>query len=323
MILRSLLKTLVLAPLLACALAQAQSDWPNRPIRFIAPFATGGPSDQAARVLAPRLAEALGRPVIVENVAGAGSTLGLTRVAQAEPDGYTIGLGHVAPLSMAPHMYDKLAYDPAKSFTPITLLSDYVNVLVVRSDGPYQSVDDLLRAARDKPGALTYGSAGVGSSNHLSGELLAALTGLRMTHVPYKGSAPSMVDLIGGRLDFMFDVLLNSMPHIQSGKLRVLGVTNLDGIAALPGVPPIARWVSGFEVLGWVALVGPAGMPAPVVARFNAELVRIMKLPEVIKAFAGIGFDARTSTPAELQSVIEKDLKLWGPIIRSAGVRAN
>ncbi len=318
-----LIASLMALPLLGPGAAHAQADWPTKPIRFIAPFATGGPLDQASRAVAPRLAELLGKPVIVENVAGAGSTLGVARVAQSEPDGHTIGLAHVGSLSMAPHMYDKLAYDPLKSLSPITLVSDYVNVLVVKADEPYQTVADLLRAARENPGKLTYGSSGIGSSNHLSGELLASMAGVQMTHVPYKGSAPSMVDLIGGRLNFMFDVLLNSMPHIQSGKLRVLGVTNLDGVSALPGIAPIANTIPGYEVLGWVAVVGPAGMPRPVVDRLNAEFARIMKMPDVVKSFAGIGFDSRTSTPEQLHALIDKDLKLWGPIIRSAGVKAN
>ena len=315
--------SLLVSLLLTCVASVAQSDWPAKPIRMIAPFAPGGPTDQASRTLAPKLAEALGRPVFVENVAGAGSTLGTGRISQADPDGYTIGLGHVGALAIAPAMYDKLSYDPLKGFSLISLVCDYVNILVVRADGPIRSVNELLAAARSQPGKLTYGSAGIGSSNHLSGELLVSMAGVQLTHVPYKGSAPAMVDLIGGRLDFMFDVLLNSMPHVQSGKLRVLGVTGRNPLPLLPGVPTVAEAVPGFEVLGWVGLVGPAGMPAPIVERLHTEIVKIMKMPDVIKSFAGIGFDARTSSSEEFRALLARDLKLWDPIIRGAGIRAN
>ena len=311
------------ACLLFSVAVHAQADWPGKPIRMIAPFAPGGPTDQASRTLAPKLAEALGRPVIVENIAGAGSTLGTGRISQADPDGYTIGLGHVGALSIAPAMYDKLPYNPLTGFTPISLVCDYVNILVVRTDSPIRSVSELLAAARSQPGKLTYGSAGIGSSNHLSGELLVSMAGVNLTHVPYKGSAPAMVDLIGGRLDFMFDVLLNSMPHVQSGKLRVLAVTGRQPLATLAGVPTVAESVPNFEVLGWVGLVGPAGIPQPIVDRLRTEIVKIMKMPDVIKAFAGIGFDARTSSSEEFAALIAQDLKLWDPIIRGAGIRAN
>ncbi len=318
------LRSSLLASLLLSATACfAQSDWPAKPIRMIAPFAAGGPTDHASRTLAPKLAEALGRPVVVENIVGAGSTLGTGRIAQADPDGYTIGLGHVGALAIAPAMYDKLPYDPLKGFTLISLVSDYVNILVVRADGPIRSVNELLALARSQPGKLTYGSAGIGSSNHLSGELLVSMAGVQLTHVPYKGSAPAMVDLIGGRLDFMFDVLLNSMPNVQSGKLRVLGVTGRNPLPALPGVPTVAEAVPGFEVLGWAGLVGPAGLPSAIVERLHAEIGRIMKMPDVIKSFASIGFDARTSTGSEFRELLIHDLKLWDPIIRSAGIRAN
>jgi|LauGreDrversion4_2_1035121.scaffolds.fasta_scaffold74589_2 tripartite-type tricarboxylate transporter receptor subunit TctC len=325
----TLLPAMILAAVLGSSSALAQTplasvaEWPSKPIRLIAPFAHGGPTDQASRTLAPKLAEALGKPVFVENIPGAGSTLGTGRIAQAEPDGHTFGLGHVGALSIAPAMYDKLGYDPLTSYTTISLVCDFVNILVVRADSPVRSVADLIAQARSRPGALTYGSAGIGSSNHLSGELLASMAGVKMTHVPYKGSAPAMVDLIGGRLDFMFDILLNSMPNVQSGRLRILGVTSLTEIPSVPGIPPVAQAVPSFEVLGWVGLLGPAGLPKPITDRLNAEIARIMQMPEIVKAFAGMGYIARTSTPEAFHALIEKDLRMWDPIIRGAGIRAN
>ena len=302
----------------------AQDTWPAaRPIKIIAPFAPGGPLDQAARVIAPKLADALGQPVVVENIAGGGSTLGIARLAQAAPDGHTIALGHVGSLSIGPHLYAKVGYDPLKSFAPITLLADYANVLVVPAGAPYKTAADLLRAARENPGALTYGSSGNGSSNHLSGALMESMAGVKMTHVPFRGTAPAMSELLAGRLSMMYDVLLNSMPHIQSGRLRALAVTNQSGIAQLPGVPPLSQTLPGYEVLGWVCLIAPAGTPPRAVERLNAEMERIMKMPDVVAGFARVGFDARTSTPQALANLIAKDLALWGPVVKSSGAKAD
>jgi len=177
--------------------ALAQDIWPTRPLKLIAPFASGGPLDQAGRVIAAKLQDALGQPVVVENVAGAGGGVGMARLAQSPGDGYTVALGHVGSLSIGPHLNQKVGFDPLKSFAPITLLADYANVLVVNASEPYASVAELIKAARENPGKITYSSSGIGSSNHLSGELLAALTGVKLTHIPHRGSAPAMLDLIG------------------------------------------------------------------------------------------------------------------------------
>ena len=325
MTLKPLLNTVVASALALCAStgAQAQDTWPSRPIKFIAPYAVGGPVDQSARILAIKLGEALGQPVVVENVAGGGSTIGIAKLAASAPDGYTIAMGHVGSLSIGPHLYAKVGYDPLRSFAPVSLLADYANVLVVNADLPYKTLPDLLKAARDNPGKINYGSAGNGSSNHLSGELLATMAGVKLTHIPYRGTAPAMNELLAGRLDMMFDVLLNSMPHIQSGKLRALAVTNQAGIARLPGVPPVSQSVPGYEVLGWVALIAPAGTPPRIVERLNAEVEKIMKMPDVVASYATVGFDARTGTPQQLQALIRKDLELWGPIVKATGAKAE
>ena len=323
--LQKLAHTLLAAAALfgACATAIAQDAWPSRPIKLIAPFAPGGPLDLAGRVIALKLQDALGQPVVVENVAGAGGGVGMARLAQSPGDGYTVALGHVGSLSIGPHLNSKLGFDPQKSFAPVTLLADYVNVLVVNSSEPYANVADLIKAARENPGKIAYSSSGIGSSNHLSGELLAAMTGVKLTHIPHRGSAPAMLDLIGGRVNFMFDVLLNSMPNLQAGKLRARAVTNNEGVAKLPGVPPLSRTVPGYEVLGWVALLAAAGTPPRVVERLNLEVGRVMKLPDVVAQYATVGFDIRTSTPAELQAVIKRDLDLWGPVIKAAGIKSE
>ena len=303
--------------------ALAQDAWPSRPLKLIAPFAPAGPLDQAGRVIALKLQDVLGQPVVVENVAGAGGGVGMARLAQSAGDGYTVALGHVGSLSIGPHLNVKVGFDPLKSFAPITLLADYANVLVVNAGEPYASVADLIKAARENPGKIAYSSSGIGSSNHLSGELLASMTGVKMTHIPHRGSAPAMLDLLGGRVNFMFDVLLNSMPNLQAGKLRALAVTNNSGLARLPGVPPLSRTVPGYEVLGWVALLASAGTPPRVVERLHMEVEKIMKMPDVVAQYATVGFDVRTSTPAELQALIKKDLDLWGPLIKATGARSE
>jgi tripartite-type tricarboxylate transporter receptor subunit TctC len=322
-------KLLRLAALMTLALgagipAAAQEPWPaGKPIRLIVPFAPGGPLDHSARVIAPKLSEALGQTVVVENITGGGGSVGIARLAQSAPDGHTFALGHVGSLSIAPHLYEKVGYDPLRSFAPVSMLADYANVLVVNANEPYRTVGELLKAVRENPGKITYGSSGNGSSNHLSGALLASMTGAQMTHVPFRGTAPSMNELLAGRLTMMFDVLLNSMPHIQSGKLRALAVTNQGGLPQLPGVPPLSQFVPGYEVLGWVGLVAPAGTPPRVVERTRAEIEKIMKMPDVIAGYARVGFDARTSTPAELQAVMKKDLELWGPVVKATGAKAE
>lgn len=304
--------------------AFAQDAWPSgKAIRLIAPFAPGGPLDQAARVIAPKLADALGQSVVVENISGGGSTVGIARLGQAAPDGYTIAIAHVGSLSIGPHLYEKVGYDPLRSFAPISMLADYANVLVVNANEPYRTAADVIKAARENPGKITYGSAGNGSSNHLSGALLASTTGTQMTHVPFRGTAPAMNELLAGRLTMMFDVLLNSMPHIQSGRLRVLAVTNQQGLAQLPGVPPLSQTVPGYEVLGWVCLIAPAGTPPRIVERLRAEIEKIMKMPDVMAGYAKVGFDPRTSSPQELQALIKKDLELWGPVVKASGAKAE
>ena len=303
--------------------AAAQEAWPGRALKLIAPFAPAGPLDVAARAISGKLQDALGQPVVVENIAGAGGGVGMLRLSQSASDGYTLGLGHVGSLTFGPLINPKIGYDSLKGFAPVSLLADYANVLMVGASEPYANVAELIKAARENPGKIAYSSSGVGSSNHLSGELLAAMTGVRMIHVPTRGSAPAMIELISGRVTFMFDVLLNSMPHLQAGKLRALAVTSNAGVARLPGVPPLSRSVPGYEVLGWVALMAPAGTPPRVVERLQAEIEKIMKMPDVVAQYATVGFDVRTSTPAELQAMMKKDLELWGPLIKAAGIKAE
>lgn len=306
-------------------LALGQS-WPGGgPVRLVVPFAAGGPADTLARVIAERLQPRLGAPVIVENVGGAGATLGMTRVAQANADGYTLGYGTSASHVISPLLYSKVAYDPLKGFTPISLVAEHVNVLVVAAASRFRSVADILRAAKSAPGRVTYASAGVGSTNHLSGELLAQAAGVTLTHVPYKGSGPAIIDVAAGTVDFMFDVPLTAMPLVHSGKLRALATTLSDKTrhASVPSLPTVSETLPGFEVLGWTAFFGPAGLPPAIVARLNKELATILGDPQTRERFARQGFDTVPSTPEGLVDRIQRDRAMWGPLIKSANVRVE
>ena len=303
--------------------ALAQDAWPSRPIKIIVPFPAGGSSDPPIRVLALKLQEALGQPVIIENVSGGGGTLATARMAAAPADGYTFGMGAVGTLCIAPYLYSKAGYDPLKSFTPITVVGEYANVLVVSADQPYKTLPELLKAARENPGKLNFGSSGNGSSNHLSAELLASTTGVKFAHVPYRGTGPALTDLIAGRLAFMFDVTSNSLPWIQSGKLRALGVTSPNSVRQLPGVPPISQTVPGYEVLGWIGLIGPAGLPPKVVEKLSAEMEKIMQMPDLMTQYSALGFEPRYTKPDRFAALIRKDYEFWGPVVKASGAKVD
>ena len=301
----------------------AQDVWPSKPIKIIVPFPAGGSSDPPIRVLALKLQEALGQSVVVENISGGGGSLATARMASAAPDGYTFGMGAVGTLCIAPHLISKVGYDPLRSFTPITLLGEYANVLVVSVDQPYKNIGELLKAAKESPGKITFGSSGNGSSNHLSAELLANTAGVKFTHVPYRGTGPALNDLIAGRLDFMFDVTSNSLPWIQTGKLRALGVTSKLPARQLPTVPPLSQTVPGYEVQGWIGLIAPAGLPPAIVQRLNTEMQKIMAAPDFISQYSSLGFEPRYTTPDRFAALIKKDYELWGPVVKASGAKVD
>jgi tripartite-type tricarboxylate transporter receptor subunit TctC len=303
--------------------AHAQDAWPTKPIKVIVPFPAGGSSDPPVRVVAAKLQDILGQPVVIENIGGGGGTIATGRLAALPADGYAFGMAAVGTLCIAPHLYSKVAYDPLKSFTPIGELADYANVLVVNANEPYKNIAELIKAAKDNPGKLTYGSAGNGSSNHLSGELLASLTGAKFTHVPYKGTGPAQTDLLGGRLTFMFDVTLNALPHVQSGKLRAIGVTSPGPVKNMPGVPPINQSVPGYEVLGWIGLIAPAGLPQKITDRMAVETEKIMAMPDIVAQYATFGFDPHFIKPDRFAALIKKDYDFWGPVVKASGAKVD
>lgn len=311
---------------LAAGQAFAQG-YPNKPIRWLIPFSAGGPTDVLARAIAPNLGEALGVPVIVENKVGAGGSLALDAVAKAAPDGYTIGMGHTGTQSINPHLYAKLPYDSLKDFAPITPVVSYVNVLVVNPKLPAKTVAELVAYAKANPEKVSFASGGTGATNHLSGELLKAVTGAQMLHVPYKGSAPALVDVIAGNATCMFDILVTSLPQIRAGKVRALAVTSAKRSHYAPDIPTMREsGIEGYEEAGsdlWFGAFAPAGTPRPIVDRLNTELLKALKTPDVMERIRVQAYDIWTLKPEEFAAFLRVDYAKWGKIVKFSGAKAN
>lgn len=300
-----------------------EAGYPSKPIRFVIPFAPGGPADIISRLVGSRLQEQLAQPVVFDNLPGAGSTLGVSRLAKMPADGYAIGFAHSGSMSIGPNLYKNVGYDPLQDLTPIARMCNYVNLLVVRADSPYRSVADLLADAKARPGALTYGSAGISSSNHLSGELLAMKAGVSMTHVPYKGSGPAMTDVLGGVLGFMFDAPNTSAPLVKAGKLRVLATTGTTRHAQFPEAPAIAESLPGYEFKGWMGVVAPRGLPAALQKRLTGEVEKAMSAPDTGERLATLGLDVAFGAPGEVTRTVSAELQLWGPLIKSLNLKVD
>jgi tripartite-type tricarboxylate transporter receptor subunit TctC len=317
------LAALVAAP----GLVSAQA-YPAKPLKWIVPFPPGGPTDTFSRPVAQKLGALLGQPVVVENVPGAGAAIGTDRIAKSAPDGYTIGLATTGTHAINPHLYGpKIAYNALKDFTTLTLAVSYVNVLVVNSNVPVKTVGELVAFAKANPGKVNFGSAGNGSSNHLSGELLKSLTSAPMQHVPYKGSAPALTDVIAGNLTFMFDILVTSAPHIRAGRVKPLAVTSAKRSPFVPEIPTMAEsGLTGYAEAGsdlWFGIVGPAGIPRPISDRLNRALIEALRSPDMRERIRGQMFDPWTSTQAEFAQVIKSDYDKWGRIVKSSGARVD
>ena len=304
--------------------AHAADAYPAKPIRWIVPFPPGGPTDGFSRIAASALGRELNTTVVIENIGGMGAGIGMQALARAAADGYSIGLNTTGSHTINPHLYGaKLGYDPITDFTPITLAADYVNVLVVNPKLGINNVAELIAWAKANPGKATFGSAGNGASNNLHGELLKQLTGAPMQHVPYRGSAPAMRDVIGGQLAFMFDIPITAMPQARAGLVKAIGVTADKRSPFALEVPTMAEaGIKGFAEAGgslWFGVVGPAGMPRPIVNTLNAALVRALRSPEVRERTTAQGFTIVASPPEELTRVMKADLQAWGRIVRASG----
>ncbi|MCC6534854.1 MAG: tripartite tricarboxylate transporter substrate binding protein [Burkholderiales bacterium] len=318
------LPSVMLAGAIACAAAASAQHYPARPVRVVIPFAAGGPTDILARLLAQRLSESTGQQFLVDNRAGGGGTIGAQVAARATADGYTLFLGGITSLAMAPHFHRNLAYDPFKDFAPISTLTQQPIMLTVHPALPVRTVTEFIALARAKPGAIDYASSGIGGSGHLAGELFKSVTQVRMVHVPYKSAAPALTDLTAGQVHVMFGTMLASAPLVKNGKLRGIAVTGQQRSAALPLVPTFAEsGLPQYDASSWNCMVAPAGTPAEIVARLNAELVRTVRDPGVLDRLRSDGSIGTGSTPSELAEHIKAESAKWGKVIRDAGIRIN
>ena len=316
----------IVATLSLCAIggiAQAQT-YPDKPIRLLVGFAAGGPADITARLIGDKIAEAWGKPMIVENVTGAAGNAAADRVARAAPDGYTLLAGASATIVINPSLYQKLSFDPVKDFAPITQIAYTPNLLAVPADLPVKSVAELVAYARAHPGKVTFGSAGVGTSQHLAGELFKTMAGIDITHVPYRGIAAVMPDLLAGRITMVFGNVTAVLPFVREGRLRALAVTSTRRWASVPALPTmIEEGYKNFDSSAWFSLMAPAGTPQPIIDKLHRETVRILALPEIRKRFDDIGMEPIGNTPAEFAAVIAAETPQWAKVIRDAGVKAE
>ncbi len=313
----------------ACLPAAAQNSWPSKPVKIIVPFAPGGTTDILARAMAPELSKAFGQPFVVENRAGAGGNIGADLVAKSAADGYTLLMGTVGTHGINKALYAKMPYDSQKDFAPITLVAGVPNVMVMNAEKAQtlgiNSVPDFIKYARSHPGKLSMASSGNGTSIHLAGELFKSMTGIFMTHIPYRGSGPALLDLIGGNVDVMFDNLPSALPQIKAGKLRAFAVTSAQRSAALPDAPTIeeAARLKGFDASSWFGLLAPAGTPAEIVNRIQQESARALGTPAIKEKLLAQGAIPGGNTPEQFTTFINAEHKKWALVVKASGAKVD
>lgn len=314
----------IMAALVVPVSAHAQA-WPSRqPIKFVVPYPPGGASDVTARVLGAKLSESLGQAVVIENRPGANGIVALDLVAKAAPDGYTILMANLGPNAINPGVYSKLPYDAIKDFTPITLTTINPLVVLVTPSLPIKSMPELIAYAKANPGKLSFASAGNGAANHLAGEMINGLAGIKMVHVPYKGDAPGVPDVMAGTVSMMFPTLIGGMPHIKSGKLRAIAVTSAKRSPSLPDLPTVAETgLAGFEAVSWGGVMGPAGLPPEIVNRLNAEINRFLKQPDVAEKLKSLGAEIVGTTPAEFATYLKSEIGKWGKVALDNNIKLD
>jgi tripartite-type tricarboxylate transporter receptor subunit TctC len=327
---RNIRRVLVLLVAVLAALAapftfaQSAANYPAKPVRLVVPFPAGGTTDILARAVAQKLSEAWGRQMIVDNRPGAGGNIGSDLVAKSAPDGYTLLMGTVGTHAINPSLYKNMPYDHVKDFAPVILVAGVPNVLVVNPSLPVHSVPELIAYAKANPGKLNFASSGNGTSIHLSGELFKAMTGVEMTHVPYKGSAPALTDLIGGQVQLMFDNLPSSLPFIKAGKLRALAVTSGARAAALPDLPTLAEsGLQGFEASSWFGVLAPAGTPRDIVAKLNGAIAGWLASPEAKGKLLAQGAIAAGGTPEDFARHIGAETSKWAKVVKASGAHID
>jgi tripartite-type tricarboxylate transporter receptor subunit TctC len=323
---KTLTQHLALAALALAAAGSAQAQaaaYPSKPIHIVVTFTTGGAPDILARLIGERLQASWGQSVIIDNKPGAGGNTGADAVAKAAPDGYTVVLGTVGTHSINGALYKKMPYDMVKDFSPVTLLATTPNMLVIHPDVPAKTLKEFIALGK-KDGKMSFASSGSGTSIHVSGELFKTMTGIDMEHIPYKGRASAIPDLLGGRVTMMFDNMPSSLPLVKEGKLRALGVTSAQRSAAAPDIPTIAeQGLPGFEAVSWFAMFAPANTPAPIVDKLQAEVSRILKSPEISKRLLEIGLEPGGGTPAELAAYQKSEITKWAKVVKDSGATAE
>ncbi len=301
--------------------AAAAAAYPDKPITVINPWTPGGPADTVARPIMDKLSQRLGKAIIIENRPGANGVIGAAYVARAAPDGYTLLFSHVGPITISPATQKDMPYDSLRDFAPITQIVSAATVLLVRPDLPIHNLKELIDYARAHPGKLSYGSVGPGSTTHLAGEILAHMADVKLLHVPYKGAAPVVTDLLSGQISMAFLNIAGAMPYIKSGQLRPIGVSTLKRSTLLPDLPAIAQTYPGFEVNSWYGLMAPAGTPKPIVDRLQTEIAEILKMPDIVKLLSFNGLAPEGTTPEVYTQQIRKDLDRWQAVVKQAGLQ--
>ncbi len=310
--------------ILAPHAARAADAYPAKPVRFVVAFPPGGGTDIIARAIAQKLAERIAQQVVVDNRPGAGGNIGTDIVAKSAPDGYTMLMGSAGPLAINASLFGKMPFDPIKDLAPVTLAASTPNVLVVHPSLRAATVKELIALAKARPGEINFASSGHGTPAHLAGELFNSMVGVKMVHVPYKGAAPALADLLGGQVQLMFSTMPPALPHVKDGKLRALAVTSAKRSPAAPDLPTLDEIaLPGFEANTWHGVVVPAGTPATIVARLNREIVAILHLPDVVERFSSQGAEALGSTPEEFAAYIRSETLKWAKVVRDSGAKAE
>jgi tripartite-type tricarboxylate transporter receptor subunit TctC len=319
---KSLRPLALLLPLFAWISPSYALDYPTRPVRFIVSFAAGGPNDTIARILGQYLSEQLGQQFIIEDHVGAGGNIGMQDVLASAPDGYTIGF--VAPNNAINQtLYANIPFDFVRDSTPIAGTMKLANVMDVNLDFPAKTLAEFIAMAKAQPGKINFASGGVGTSPHMSGELLAIMTGIKLTHVSYRGTGPAMTDLLGGQIPVLFDNLPGSMPQIKAGRIRALGVTTKERVASIPDVPTIGETVPGYEVSVWFGISGPKGMPPEIVGKLNAAVNAVLANPKLKERFHDLGGEPMPMSPAEFGRLVADETAKWAKVVKSAGLKAE
>ena len=319
---RTGIKTLAAAALLATGMgaAVAQDGYPNKPLTMVVPFSAGGTTDILARIVGQALGQDLGQTIIIENKPGAGGNIGAQQAARAKADGYTLFMGTVGTHAINQALYKKLPYDPIKDFTPLSRVANVPNLLVVHPSRPYKTVKEMIEYGKKHPSEITFGSPGSGASPHVSGALFQSMTGVELTHVPYKGSAPAISDLLGNQIAVMFDNMPSAIQHVRSGKLIPIAVTTAKRSPELPNVPTIAEaGVPGYEATSWFGLWSVAGTPQPILDKLHASLTKVLKDPAVAKKIADQGGEVVIETPAQFDAFIKSEAAKWGKVVKESG----